>query len=172
MREIHTGECLLSDRTKHFRVDNALYKIESRNCSCEACTEKILCEKMHPKHECIENDDCHEQADCILGYCLCGQGYAGDGFYCFDVNECLWFDGPHNEGHRHICPPGKCCQNTLGSYFCTTCRLPSDNASDCIQNLYDSCASYCHYIHGGKTCFKECREMSSCSSLCIAHKKV
>ena len=60
-----------------------------------------------------ETHDCHENAFCTdlanKFSCECNQGYAGDGKFCDDINEC---------NDAEICGQKSVCQNTVGTYQC------------------------------------------------------
>ena len=70
---------------------------------------------MEEKVKCSTNPDCHNFASCVAGRCLCAYGFAGNGFYCHDVNECSGI-GQVN---------GRCngCVNILGSFTCNGCYV-------------------------------------------------
>ena len=60
----------------------------------------VICEKTPPRQVCSSHKQCHPRAECIQDRCLCNAGFDGDGYMCFDVNEC----------------------KTIGLHSITTCR--------------------------------------------------
>lgn len=72
---------------------------------------------------------CHKNAICqntVGSYqCECASGYRGDGFYCYDINEC------DNEitSQSLACHPQAQCHNLPGSY---TCECPREWRGDGI----------------------------------------
>lgn len=58
---------------------------------------------------CDANATCHEADGAPV--CICNAGYAGNGTFCQDVDECA--------AGTHLCDPLATCANTGGSYTCT-----------------------------------------------------
>lgn len=84
--------------------------------------------KFNAVDECAENlDDCHEDADCfdtrVYYFCVCKEGYFGDGRYCRDVNEC------HTKSNN--CSADAVCLNTKGSFECSCKDGFSGNGTHC-----------------------------------------
>ena len=85
----------------------------------------VLCESSNLKYKCHHDHDCNQRASCFKGSCYCESGFAGNGRYCFDVNECLTIS---EKGAFlalpltiHSCGLSKC-RNEIGTHSC----LPSD----------------------------------------------
>ncbi|XP_077968071.1 uncharacterized protein LOC120326542 [Styela clava] len=81
------------------------------------CQQIETCQNEQGSYKCFCNGKvCHGSAYCLnergkIG-CVCGIGFAGDGQYCQDVNEC--FEGTHN------CTKETICKNTHGSFTCNS----------------------------------------------------
>ena len=99
--------------------------------TCDATSnfDIVVCEKAEKKYECHDNRDCHELASCIQGHCFCSQGFAGNGRYCFDIDEC--------NNDKSLCPAYSklYCTNTVGSFNCSSC----DHQFQELQNGESSC---------------------------------
>lgn len=54
---------------------------------------------------------CDQNAKCSNGVCTCSEGFTGDGFRCYDVDEC--------EIPGAVCRDHSICSNTIGSFECT-----------------------------------------------------
>ncbi|CAB3403508.1 unnamed protein product [Caenorhabditis bovis] len=54
---------------------------------------------------------CDPNARCENGVCKCQEGFTGDGFRCYDVDEC--------EIEGAVCGNHSICTNTIGSFECT-----------------------------------------------------
>ena len=92
--------------------------INMANCWDTLLFARVICEEMDKRHKCRDDEDCHILASCILGSCLCPQGFAGDGELCFDINEC---PNHSQDYHFHPCQDRGPCRNTWGSYDCSSC---------------------------------------------------
>ncbi|XP_040211859.1 uromodulin-like [Rana temporaria] len=125
--------------------------------------------------------DCHPNASCEeFGgdqQCTCKVGFAGDGTYCDDINEC-------QDRYTNICDfyGGGSCVNTIGSYTCN-CNpgFQYNEAFGCVD--IDECAESslndCHPLavctngYGSYTCtcpsdyYKN--ELNSCIDPCSNH---
>lgn len=79
-------------------------------------------------HECDVNANC---VDNIGSYdCRCNIGYLGDGFSCYDINECNVTNPTHN------CHVFANCNNTEGSFVCT-CHLGyTGDGISCSKYVY------------------------------------
>ncbi|KAM4043654.1 uncharacterized protein ACNLHF_013893 [Anomaloglossus baeobatrachus] len=102
---------------------------------------------------------CHKDADCLSTisgdyFCVCKDGYSGNGEVCVDINECT---SSLNQCHQQAT-----CTNTLGSYLCQ-CR-PGYNGNGFNCSDINECASgnggcypdaLCTNIPGDRTC--QCR---------------
>lgn len=140
---------------------------------------------------------CHKDAICrntVGGYqCECKAGYRGDGFQCYDVNECDNDKKAQSVG----CHPQAECHNLPGSYRCacppgwrgdgiTQCLNPEDkqcqypttvcpNAGDftstaCLsvrvgaeRNLKSICECRSGYRFTQNTTFSGCIEIDECA---------
>ena len=71
--------------------------------------------------------------------CDCPNGYEGDGYRCFDLDECLL--------KTHNCDPNSECKNTIGSYQCECPNGYTSNfdGSKCID--LDECKIKMHNCH-------------------------
>ncbi|XP_040297373.1 uromodulin-like [Bufo bufo] len=121
---------------------------------------------------------CDSNAACrkdLLDYtCVCNEGFNGDGFSCYDINECSYY-GYYSYDK---CGYNGYCVNTYGSYYCNCytgytwdnatcvdmneCSSPSlnncDPAATCV-NYYGSYSCYCpegYYGNGYKCEVDEC----------------
>ncbi|XP_044129853.1 uromodulin-like [Bufo gargarizans] len=121
---------------------------------------------------------CDSNASCrkdLLDYtCVCNEGFSGDGFSCYDIDECSSY-GYYSSGK---CGSHGYCVNTYGSYYCNCytgytwdnatcvdvdeCSSPSlnncDPAATCV-NYYGSYSCYCpegYYGNGYKCEVDEC----------------
>ncbi|CAI2347390.1 unnamed protein product [Caenorhabditis sp. 36 PRJEB53466] len=54
---------------------------------------------------------CDQNAKCKAGTCECSEGFTGDGFRCYDVDEC--------QIPEAVCGEHSICSNTIGSFECT-----------------------------------------------------
>ena len=111
------------------QVDN--YKPLFYMTACEETSyfEAVVCEKIDEKHACLSDSDCHELAVCVKSNCLCSRGFAGNGYFCFDVNECcgMAFRGwmiSDDEVEVAFCADNyNGCTNTWGSFHCYSCHF-------------------------------------------------
>uniref|UniRef100_A0A8W7PU96 Protein kinase C-binding protein NELL1 n=1 Tax=Anopheles coluzzii TaxID=1518534 RepID=A0A8W7PU96_ANOCL len=109
---------------------------------CKFCQGVDYCSKGHA---------CHNNATCLnlnTKYtCTCRSGFHGDGYQCFDVDECTQ-QGGLNGNHCHL---NTRCVNTFGSYICEC--LPGYRRQDkfnCIE--MDECKSGEHNCHEDADC--------------------
>ena len=98
-------------------VDKPLFYMT--DCNETLFFDHVICEKSPQKHVCSNDEDCHHRATCLYRECHCSSGFAGDGYYCFDINECHQYMAKapiviHNCGNDY-------CTNTLGSHNCSLC---------------------------------------------------
>ncbi|MCA9592908.1 MAG: S8 family serine peptidase [Myxococcales bacterium] len=130
-------------------------------CSCSGGTCGAACEAgLNP---------CDEHATCSSAggsyFCNCDPGWAGDGFFCVDVDECT--------DSLNDCSPLATCENTPGGHLChcsagyqgdgktcsdvDECAAGSDDCDDNAncQNTVGSFTCSCNtgYTGDGKTCF-------------------
>ncbi|XP_052891533.1 protein kinase C-binding protein NELL1-like [Anopheles moucheti] len=109
---------------------------------CKFCQGVDYCSKGHA---------CHNNATCLnlnTKYtCTCRSGFHGDGYQCFDVDECTQ-QGGLNGNHCHL---NTRCVNTFGSYICEC--LPGYRRQDkfnCVE--MDECKSGEHNCHENADC--------------------
>jgi len=96
----------------------------------DSCPPNSLCKNTHGSYQCdcispyVKSDDgqkcgdcrkgrlenCHADAICLTGLCVCNNGYRGDGKQCKDINEC--------QESPDVCGEGRC-SNTKGDFDCT-----------------------------------------------------
>ena len=82
--------------------------------------------------ECVDgNNTCDTNAICTNTdgsyYCICDDGYRGDGHDCDDINECA-------EGHS--CHENAECVNNVGSYMCVCNDGYEGDGSNCEGKVY------------------------------------
>ncbi|OCT61622.1 hypothetical protein XELAEV_18047650mg, partial [Xenopus laevis] len=86
-----------------------------------------------PNGKCSDSD-CHPNATCeeFGGYqeCTCKKGFTGDGFQCYDINEC---------GDYWLTRCNGYCENTEGSYNCTCYGGMIYTEEGCVD--IDECSS-------------------------------
>ncbi|KAM9305531.1 uromodulin-like [Gastrophryne carolinensis] len=100
--------------------------------------------------------ECHPNGTCEVYFgskeCSCSKGFIGDGFTCFDINEC-------NYAWTHNC--SQICVNMAGSYRCECREGYSKNAKgqcvdvdECSNSELNSCHSLaiCSNHGGSYTC--------------------
>ncbi|XP_050079509.1 protein kinase C-binding protein NELL1-like [Anopheles maculipalpis] len=109
---------------------------------CKFCQGVDYCSKGHA---------CHNNATCLnlnTKYtCTCRSGFHGDGYQCFDVDECTQ-QGGLNGNHCHL---NTRCVNTFGSYICEC--LPGYRRQDkfnCVE--MDECKTGDHNCHENADC--------------------
>ncbi|XP_077305990.1 uncharacterized protein LOC143925276 [Lithobates pipiens] len=105
------------------------------------------------------DSDCHPNATCgEFGgdqQCTCKVGFAGDGTYCDDINEC-------QDPYANICNNGGgTCVNTVGSYTCT-CNtgfeykegLGCVDINECAESSLNNCLPLeeCTNVYGSYNC--------------------
>lgn len=83
---------------------------------------------------------CNKNAVCqntVGGYqCECTNGYRGDGFHCYDINEC------EKNSQSVVCHPQAQCHNLPGSY---TCECPLGWRGDGIIECLNPEDALCQY---------------------------
>ncbi|KAM3916012.1 uromodulin-like [Leptodactylus fuscus] len=143
-------------RIEGYRENGALGDVSNGSSFCSACDRNSICKK-----------------DLVDYICVCGEGFSGNGFSCYDINECdtyVWPDPCNHVGY---------CINTYGSYNCVCfsgftwenktcvdideCLEPKlsncDPQAECVNN-YGSYSCYCPegYYGDGYTCeIDECK---------------
>ncbi|XP_033122076.1 uncharacterized protein LOC117121084 [Anneissia japonica] len=124
-------------------------------CNCPAAWTGVDCSEdfnacldspCYPTVLCTDNPAPDPNATCDS----CPEGLVGDGFKCYDFDECL----DESDGCEHVCT------NTLGSYVCScnpgyelqndmrTCR----DINECLQNNDCSENADCTNFDGGYNC--------------------
>lgn len=103
--------------------------------SAENLTDSNDCVRILP---CME---CHQVAICNSrdGTCECPNGYEGDGYRCFDIDECGL--------KTHQCDSNSDCKNTVGSYHCECPNgyMANFDGSKCVD--IDECEIDMHNCH-------------------------
>lgn len=103
--------------------------------SAENLTDSNDCVRILP---CME---CHQVAICNSrdGTCDCPNGYEGDGYRCFDIDECSL--------KTHQCDSNSDCKNTVGSYHCECPNgyMANFDGSKCVD--IDECEIDMHNCH-------------------------
>ncbi len=100
-----------------------------------------------PLGVCFDIDECQEQLDncdvmstCINnegGFtCSCIDGYEGDGFNCFDTDECAG---------NNSCNGNASCENTVGSYTCVCNEGFTGDGRTC-EDLNECTMRPCHLM--------------------------
>ena len=125
--ESWTRKCLYAFARHQADKNKPLFYME--DCEENSLFEVAVCEKMDKKFRCSSDLDCHKYASCISQRCLCMKGFAGNGFYCHDINECCGFGSytlPHTYSLLGGCQgdarcPG--CLNYVGSFTCEGCNF-------------------------------------------------
>ncbi|MBT9556815.1 MAG: hypothetical protein IV100_12345, partial [Myxococcales bacterium] len=89
----------------------------------DACTEVDVCQG----GACQPGGGCAAEASCLAGprRCECDSGYAGDGFSCADVDECITNNGG--------CDGNATCVNTIGSRTCACDSGYTGNGVTCTD---------------------------------------
>ncbi|KAG8433119.1 hypothetical protein GDO86_017418 [Hymenochirus boettgeri] len=97
---------------------------------------------------------CHPNATCkeFGGYqqCTCKLGFAGDGSYCYDINEC-------DDYYLNYCDYGYCV-NTVGSYTCVCYNGFTNIKNGCVDidecSGVNNCSPYavCTNYYGSYSC--------------------
>ena len=109
--------------------------------------DEDLCENVN---ECLIGEHlCDHHADCIdlTGEykCQCHEGYAGDGYNCLNINECL----TTSSTAKSVCPPNSECIDTIASYECV-CQTGFEGDITCTD--INECATDYHVCHEFATC--------------------
>ena len=109
--------------------------------------DEDLCENIN---ECLIGSHlCDHHADCIdlTGEykCQCHEGYAGDGYNCLNINECI----STSSTARSVCPPNSECIDTIASYECV-CLSGFEGDNTCTD--INECATDYHVCHEFATC--------------------
>ncbi|XP_044129854.1 uromodulin-like, partial [Bufo gargarizans] len=144
-------------------------RIEGYKAFCETCNSNAACKK-----------------DLLDYTCVCNEGFSGDGFSCYDIDECSYYGYYSNDK----CSYYGYCINTYGSYYCNCntgftwdnatcvdvdeCSSPSlnncDPAATCV-NYFGSYSCYCpegYYGNGYKCEVDECtRDVCGFGRECI-----
>ncbi|PIO27189.1 hypothetical protein AB205_0202510, partial [Aquarana catesbeiana] len=127
------------------------------------------------------DSDCHPNATCgEFGgdqQCTCKVGFAGDGWYCDDINEC-------QDRYNNNCDfyGGGSCVNTIGSYTCQcnpgfqySEEFGCVDIDECADSSLNDCnpLAVCTNGYGSYTCTCPSRyyenELNSCIDPCSNH---
>uniref|UniRef100_A0A182NQ32 Protein kinase C-binding protein NELL2 n=1 Tax=Anopheles dirus TaxID=7168 RepID=A0A182NQ32_9DIPT len=100
---------------------------------------------------CSKGHACHNNATCLnlnTKYtCTCRSGFHGDGYECFDVDECTQ-QGGLTGNHCHL---NTRCVNTFGSYICECLSgYRRQDKFNCVE--MDECKSGEHDCHENADC--------------------
>ncbi|CAD6187998.1 unnamed protein product [Caenorhabditis auriculariae] len=83
---------------------------------------------------------CDSRAECVQGTCKCSQGWRGDGFRCYDVDECAVT--------ASVCGNHSTCSNTDGGFECTCVGGFRSEDGDCVD--VDECRETPQICGGGR----------------------
>ncbi|XP_053550225.1 uncharacterized protein LOC128641725 [Bombina bombina] len=101
--------------------------------------------------ECDPNASCEE----FGGYqqCTCKEGFAGDGAFCYDINEC-------NDYFTHQCRYPLYCVNSIGSYNCS-----------CVSGFTNAPEGRCEDINEcSRADLNDCHPLAVCINLYGWHR--
>ncbi|EDV19289.1 uncharacterized protein TRIADDRAFT_62271 [Trichoplax adhaerens] len=117
---------------KHLANSKILYVALICGCFCQTQAQE---QSIASKEDCLKNGlNCSSDAVCssmtngsyVTYICSCKSGFNGDGFRCYDIDECA----AQGIGIGSPCPLEKnqVCVNSIGSYRCV-CASYARNAS-------------------------------------------
>ncbi|XP_069590249.1 uromodulin-like [Ranitomeya imitator] len=126
-----------SIRIEGYKANSSLGNKFNESSFCSRCDSNAICQK-----------------DLLDYTCICKEGFGGDGFSCYDTDECDYYRWPNP------CSLGACI-NTYGSYYCScpsgytwehkTCA----DVDECSARELNNCHPHatCNNTYGSYSCY-------------------